>query len=70
MPLVCTETGAIISVQKKYRKNYLKDITEIGLEQNIPLVLWDYDQNFAVSTQNKKVVRYLKYWIKENKHSQ
>ncbi len=69
MPLICTETGVIDLVKKKYRWNYLRDIGEIAFANNIPLIFWDYDQNFAVSTESKKVIRCLKPWLKQTTHS-
>lgn len=69
MPLICTESGVIDLVKKKYRWNYLRDIAEIALHNNVPLIFWDYDQKFAVSTDSKKVIRCLKPWLKQTQHS-
>jgi hypothetical protein len=67
MPLICTETGVIVGVKEKYRKNYLADITSILQENNIETVLWDYDQKFSVSNSSGGLMKCLKSWIKHSK---
>ena len=66
MPLVCTETGVINSVNKKYRSNYLEDVTTVLLENQIPVMLWDYDQAFSISRSNGMPIKTVKKWIKKN----
>jgi len=65
MKLICTETGVINLAAKKYRKNYLEDITNILYNQGVPCILWDYDQKFSISKNENKVMNCLKPWLKE-----
>jgi hypothetical protein len=66
MPLVCTETGVINSVKQKYRNNYLEEVTTVLKENDIPTMIWDYDQTFSVSKSNGKPVKVIKKWIRKN----
>ncbi|MBS1671935.1 MAG: cellulase family glycosylhydrolase [Bacteroidetes bacterium] len=67
MPLICTETGVINTVKQKYRNNYLQDITTVMHNNDIPTMIWDYDQTFSVSKSNGKPIRVIKKWIKKSK---
>ncbi len=67
MPLVCTEAGVISSAEKTYRENYLKDVTGAMQQNNIPCVLWDWDDRFSIKKNERKVLTCLKPWIKQNK---
>ncbi len=63
LPLICTETGVIKFADNKSRSAYLRDITSIMKEFNIPIILWDYDDKFSVKKGNK-VIKSLRPWLK------
>lgn len=63
LPLICTETGVIKFADKKSRSAYLRDITSIMKEFNIPIILWDYDDKFSVKKGNN-VIGSLRAWLK------
>jgi endoglucanase len=64
LPLICTETGVINIADKKSRAAYLRDITAIMSEFNLPVMLWDWNDKFAVS-DNNKVIRQLRPWLRK-----
>ena len=64
LPLICTETGVIKFADKKSRAAYLRDITGIMDEFNIPVMLWDWDDKFAVM-KNNKVIKSIRPWLKK-----
>ena len=64
LPLICTETGVIKFADKKSRSAYLRDITNIMKEFNIPIILWDYDDKFSIKKGNK-VICSLRPWLKD-----
>ncbi|MEL4403001.1 hypothetical protein AAEJ42_22470, partial [Shewanella algae] len=63
LPLICTETGVINFPDTDSKSNYLRDITKIMNEMDIPVFLWDYDDKFSV-IQHKKIIRSLKKWLR------
>ena len=62
LPLICTETGVIKFADKKSRAAYLRDITSIMKQFNIPVILWDYDDQFAVKKGNS-IIQSLRSWL-------
>ena len=67
MPLLCTEAGVIKDVDNKYRKRYLKALTNAFDEFYIHAVLWEYDQRFALEGDKISVLSALKKWIRRSK---
>lgn len=68
MPVICTETGVIISCERKYRENYLYFITKATRKKKIKTIIWDYDQQFAViGNDDTSVFSALKKWIRKSK---
>ncbi len=65
MTLICTEAGVINMADEKSRCLYLKDITDIFQELNIPLVLWDYDSSFSILQPGGKPIKGIKDWLKK-----
>jgi len=65
LPLICTETGVINLADKKSRAAYLSDITSIMNEFKIPVILWDWDDKFAVM-KNNKAIKQIRPWLKKN----
>ncbi|MEN9599682.1 MAG: hypothetical protein RL596_2001 [Bacteroidota bacterium] len=63
LPLICTETGVINFADTDSKSNYLRDITSIMQEMDIPVLLWDYDDTFSL-IQHKKYMRALKKWLR------
>lgn len=63
LPLICTETGVINFADTDSKSNYLRDITKIMNEMDIPVFLWDYDDKFSI-IQHKKIIRSLKKWLR------
>lgn len=66
MPLICTEAGVISSAEKSYRENYLKEVTNAMQQNNIPCLLWDWNDRFSIKINDTKVFKSLKPWIKQN----
>jgi len=64
LPLICSETGVIKFADNKSKSAYLRDITLIMDEFNIPVILWDYDDKFSILKGNK-VIKSLKPWIRK-----
>ncbi len=64
LPLICSETGVIKFADNKSKSAYLKDITTIMDEFDIPVILWDYDDKFSIKKGNK-VIRSLKPWLRK-----
>jgi len=67
MPLVCTEAGVIVNAENKYRKKYLKALTNSFEEFNIKAVLWEFDQRFALENDKVSVMSSIKKWIRRSK---
>jgi endoglucanase len=67
MPLICTETGVISTADKTYRENYLKEVTNAMQQNNIPCLLWDWDDRFSIKKNDRNVLDCLKHWIKQNR---
>jgi hypothetical protein len=67
MPLICTESGVIDIADKDSRDNYLKDVTSIMYQFNIPVALWDYDQRFSIKQDSTTVLPILKKWLRKTK---
>jgi endoglucanase len=65
MQLICTELGVIDLANEKSRNQYLYDVTDIMQQLAIPVVLWDFDRNFAV-IKNGKPIKGIKNWLKIN----
>lgn len=63
LPLICTEAGVINFADSDSKSNYLRDLTAIMEELNIPLSLWDYDDKFSL-IQQKRVIRSVKKWLR------
>lgn len=64
LPLICTETGVINLADKKSRAAYLRDITTIMDEFDIPVMLWDYSEKFSI-LHNGRVIKQLRPWLKK-----
>lgn len=64
MPLICTEVGVIDLADNKSRNQYLSDITSIMQALELPTILWDYDQKFAVVQPNGSPLKGIKSWLK------
>ena len=67
MPLICTETGVIKFADENSRINYLRDITQSMYQYNIPVILWDYDQNFSIKQDSTTLLKPLYKWIRKTK---
>ncbi len=63
LPLICSETGVIKFADNKSKSAYLRDITSIMDEFNIPVILWDYDDKFSILKGNR-VIKTLKPWLR------
>jgi len=66
MPLVCTETGVINLAEEQYRNIYLVDVTSIMHSAGIPIMLWDYNQSFAVTNPQGKPLKSIHKWLREH----
>jgi endoglucanase len=64
LPLICTETGVINLAAFKSKSAYLRDITSIMQQLDIPVMLWDYNDKFSI-LKGKKVMKQLKNWLKD-----
>ena len=64
LPLICSETGVIKFANNKSKSAYLRDITTIMNEFDIPVILWDYDDKFSIKKGNK-VFYTLKPWLRK-----
>ncbi len=67
MPLICTEAGVITFADETSRMNYLRDLTQSMYQYNIPLILWDYDQNFSIKKDSIALLSPLENWIRKSK---
>ncbi|MBS4043551.1 MAG: cellulase family glycosylhydrolase [Chitinophagaceae bacterium] len=67
MTLICTEAGVIEFADETSRVNYLRDITQSMYQYNIPVMLWDYDQNFSIKKDSTNLLKPLESWIRKNK---
>lgn len=67
MPLICTETGVIQFADKVSRSNYLKDVTTSALKSKVPLILWDFDQNFSIKEDSVHLIKPLISWLEKSK---
>lgn len=63
LPLICTETGVINLAPTKSKSTYLRDITRIMKELEIPVMLWDFNHKFSI-TNNDRVIKSLRSWLK------
>ncbi len=64
LPLICTETGVINLASTKAKSAYLRDITSIMKQFDIPVMLWDYNDKFGI-LRKEKVIKQLKDWLKD-----
>lgn len=65
MPLICTETGTINKADEASRSRYLEDVTQILSQLNVPMTLWDYDQNFSVLSSDQTPLKPVKLWLEK-----
>jgi endoglucanase len=63
VPIICTETGTLKSIPEKYRNNYFKDVTELMKDYDIPLIVWDFDQNLGVLKNDNTPIKSIADWI-------
>lgn len=64
LPLICTETGVINLANAKSKSAYLRDITRLMQQFEIPTMLWDYNDKFGIF-KDEKVMKQLKNWLKD-----
>lgn len=64
LPLICTETGVINLANAKSKSTYLRDITRLMQQFDIPAMLWDYNDKFGIFKE-EKVMKQLKNWLKD-----
>ncbi len=64
LPLICTETGVINLAPPKSKSAYLSDITRIMKELGIPVMLWDFNDKFSITTPQNRVIKSLRTWLK------
>ena len=63
VPVICTETGTIASVPKKYRDNYFKDVFYVMNWYGIPAMIWDLDQTFKIVEGDNIPLNSITNWI-------
>ena len=63
-PVICTEFGAINTISKKYRDNYITDVTDVMKEFGIPAMVWDLDQTFSITNNNIVPLKSINVWVK------
>lgn len=67
VPVICTETGTIASVPKKYRDNYFKDVFSIMNWYGIPAMIWDLDQTFKIVEGDNIPLNSINNWVQSFK---
>jgi len=62
-PVICTEFGAINSIPKKYRDNYINDVASVMRKFGIPALIWDLDQTFSIETNKIVPLQSVSNWV-------
>jgi endoglucanase len=67
VPIICTETGNLKTIDEKYRNNYFKDVTELMTKYGIPLLVWDLDQKLGIVDRNGAPLKSISDWVNSYK---
>ena len=62
-PIICTEFGSIGTIPKRYRDNYITDVTSVMKQFGIPAMVWDLDQTFSITNNNIIPLKSVSAWI-------